>query len=233
MSERISWLDGWRGLACWLMLVYHLLFDLLLFGWVGWSFILSWPVVLLEKFIAYSFILCAGISARLTRSNLRRGLVTGAVGLVVVAASYIVDAPIKFGILQFLSAAMLLYALAGRFAAYVPEKIAPFLWLGLFIGTYIWTSMTETQAHWLFWLGFKYAGFVSYDYFPLLPYIFLFLLGTWMGQMLQQYRSQMPFLAKKAPAWLTWPGRRTLWIYVIHQPVLYGLCFAVSLLQGA
>lgn len=230
MCERISWLDGWRGIACCLMIVYHLLFDCLLFGWISWDVILSWPLVLLEKYIAYSFILCAGISAELTHSNLRRGLITMAAGLVVVAASFVVDAPILFGILQFLSAAMLLYALVGKWVERVPEKLAPFLWLGLFILTYIWTDGTRVEAKWLFWLGFQYDGFVSYDYFPILPYIFLFLFGSWMGQMIKRHREKMPFLEKRAPRWLTWPGQRTLWIYLIHQPVLYGACMLVYLL---
>lgn len=227
MSERLSWLDGWRGIACYLMLGYHLLFDCVMFGWVPWNAVSLWPVVLWEKYIAYSFILCAGISATLTRSNLRRGLVTLGAGLVVTAASYIVGAPIRFGVLQFLGMAMVIYAFAGQWICRVPEKAAPFLWLALFVLAHILTDRTQVSVKWLFWLGFRYEGFVSYDYFPILPYIFLFFLGSWAGQMIGRYRDKMPFLEKKAPGWLTWPGRRTLWIYLLHQPVLYGACLLI------
>ena len=229
MSDRarISWLDGWRGTALYLMLLYHLLFDFYMFGWMSWGQIMSWPLVLMEKYIAYTFIICAGISATLTRSNLKRGLVTLAAAALVTVASFLVDAPIRFGVLQFLGVAMLLYAGVGQWVQKVPEKIAPFLWLALFVIFHIVTDRTLVNARWLFWLGFRYPGYVSYDHFPVLPYIFLFFLGSWLGQMMGKYRDRLPFLDKTAPAWLTWPGRRTLIIYLLHQPVLYGLCWLV------
>lgn len=181
MSERISWLDGWRGIACWLMIVYHLLFDFYMFGWMRWDTLMSWPLVVLEKYIAYSFILCAGISATLTRNGLRRGLITLGAGFLVIAASFMVDAPILFGVLQFLGCAMVIYALVGKWVRRVPEKLAPVLWLVLFVAAHIWTDNATVDAKWLFWLGFRHPDFVSYDYFPILPYIFLFFLGSWGG----------------------------------------------------
>ncbi len=228
MSERVSWLDGWRGIACWLMVIYHLLFDIYMFGWMSWDTLMSWPLVLLEKYIAYSFILCAGVSATVSRNNLRHGLIVAGAGVLVVAASFMVDSPIRFGVLQFLSAAMIVYHFLGKWAQRVPEKIAPILWLALFVLTHIWTDAARVDAKWLFWLGFRYEGFVSYDYFPLLPYLFLFFLGSWAGQMIKNHREKLPFLEKQAPKWLTWPGSRTLWIYLIHQPVLYGACYLAS-----
>lgn len=230
MSEakgRISWLDGWRGTALYLMLVYHLLFDFYMFGWMRWEQIMSWPLVLMEKYIAYSFILCAGISATLTRSNLKRGLVTLAAAALVTAASFLVDAPILFGVLQFLGCAMLLYAAVGKWVRKVPEKLAPALWLVLFVVFHILTDKVLVHVRWLFWLGFRYPGYVSYDHFPILPYIFLFFLGSWAGQMIDRYRARLPILDKTAPKWLTAPGRRTLIIYLLHQPVLYGACWIV------
>ena len=74
MSDRISLLDAWRGVACYLMLVYHLLFDFVIFGWMEYEVMQMLPMILFEKLIAYSFILCAGISATMTRSNVKRGL---------------------------------------------------------------------------------------------------------------------------------------------------------------
>lgn len=228
MSEdRILFLDAWRGLALYLMLLYHLLFDLYMFGWMSWEQIMSWPLVLLEKFIAYSFILCAGVSATLTRSNAKRGLVTLGAAALVTIASFIVDAPILFGVLQFLGMAMLIYAAVGKWVRKVPEKIAPFLWLALFVGTHILTDRVLVNVRWLFWLGFRYPGYVSYDHFPILPYIFLFFLGSWAGGRIKEDRDRFLPLDRHAPKWLTVPGRRTLIVYLLHQPVLYGICLLV------
>lgn len=228
MSEnRLLFLDAWRGLALYLMLLYHLLFDFYMFGWMGWEQIMSWPLVLLEKFIAYSFILCAGISATLTRSNWKRGLVTLGAAALVTIASFIVDAPILFGVLQFLGMAMLIYAAVGKWVQRVPAKIAPFLWLALFVGTHILTDRVFVNVRWLFWLGFRYPGYISYDHFPILPYIFLFFLGSWAGGRIQKNRDRFLPLDRYAPKWLTVPGKRTLIIYLLHQPVLYGICLLI------
>lgn len=228
MSERISWLDGWRGIACILMLIYHLLFDLYMFGWMSWGALMSWPLTLMEKYIAYSFIFCAGISSTLTRSNWKRGLITLGAAALVTAASYVVDAPIKFGVLQFLGMAMLIYAAVGRYVERVPERLAPALWLALFIGTHILTDRVLVGPGWLFWLGFRAPGFISYDYFPILPYIFLFFLGSWLGQELRRHRERLSCIYEaRAPRALTAIGKHTMWIYLAHQPVLYGVCWVI------
>lgn len=224
---RIPWLDGWRGIACWLMIIYHLLFDFFMLGWMGYDVIESWPMVLFEKTIAYSFILCAGISSCLTRSNIKRGLITLAAGAVVTAVSYAFGAPIKFGILQFMGVAMLIYAAAAKLIAKVPLKISPFLWIGLFIAAELLTKAIRVETHLLFWLGFFYEGFVSFDYFPLLPYFFLFLFGNWIAVRMAAGSERPAILDKKAPGILTWPGRHSLLIYLLHQPVLLGGCLAV------
>jgi uncharacterized membrane protein len=100
----------------------------------------------------------------------------------------------------------------------------------LFVVTYIWTNNTVVQTKWLFWLGFVYDGFTSYDYFPMMPYIFLFWAGASLGKLIQNHRAEMPFLEKQAPGWLTWPGQRTLWIYLLHQPILFGACALVYMM---
>ena len=225
-SERIPALDAWRGLACLCMLVYHFAFDLFAFGWLRWEAFDSLPIHLFERFIAWSFILCAGISCRLSHGNIRRGLICVLAGVLVVAASYAVGAPIRFGILQLLSVCMLLY---GFFGKWLPRsgRAIPYIYLVLYAVTRLWTSSVTVRPRWLFWLGLRYEGFVSYDYFPLLPYIFLFLLGTWLGERLPR-RCDAPRLYASMPPLLTWTGRHTLLIYLLHQPVLYGLCWLIA-----
>ena len=228
--DQISWLDGWRGAALYLMVVYHLLFDCALFGWLSWDTMFSAPMWALERIVAFSFILCAGVSATLTRSNLRRGAVTLLAGGLVTAVSYIIDAPILFGVLQFLGLSMVIYGLAAPVFDRVPERVAPLLWCGGYIVFRVITDRVLVDVKWLFWLGFACEGFTSFDYFPMLPWFFVFLFGTWMGHMIQKHSARLPILKKTAPGWLAWPGRRTLLLYLVHQPILFGVCMLISAL---
>lgn len=226
MSERIRWLDGWRGLVCMLMVFYHFVFDLTMFGWVPYAVTERWPLVLLQRFIALSFIFLSGVSSHFTHSNLRRGLITLGAGAVVVAASYVVDAPIRYGILQFLGCAMIFYHFLGKYVERVPEKLAPWLWAALYLAAWVLSERAVVEAKWLYWLGLRYYGFESFDWVPFFPNIFLFFLGGWFGKRLMAGLADSRLRTMGAPEWLAWTGRRTLLIYMLHQPVLYGACWA-------
>ena len=230
MSERIRWLDGWRGLVCCLMIGYHLFFDCIMFGWLPSDAPQLWPVFLTQRFIALSFIFLSGISAHFTRSNLRRGLITLAAGVVVKLAAYLVGSPIRYGILQFLGCAMVFWHFLGRYVQRVPDRLAPWLWGGLYLVTRVISYTTFVRPTWLYWLGLRAHGFVSFDWVPFIPNIFMFFLGAWFGARLLAAPAESRLRTMGAPAWLAWIGRRTLLIYMLHQPVLYGACWAVSAL---
>lgn len=69
--------------------------------------------------------------------------------------------------------------------------------------------------------GFFPLGFFSTDYFPLLPWLFLF----WAGYFLHfcMGRARMEPLRRSVCAPLGWLGRHSLGIYLLHQPVIYGV----------
>ena len=83
MSKRFDILDAWRSLAIVLMVIYHFLYDLALFGVITWAQMFCTPLNVMQKFICCSFILLAGASARFSRSNLRHGLIVIAAGVIV------------------------------------------------------------------------------------------------------------------------------------------------------
>ena len=207
------------------MIFYHLMFDMTMFGWLPYSVTERWPLFTLQRFIALSFIFLSGVSAHFTRSNLRRGLITLAAGAVVAAASYVVDAPIRYGILQFLGCAMIFWHFLGEYVRRVPDKIAPWLWGALYLVTRVVSYTTLVEPAWLYWLGLRPHGFVSFDWVPFFPNIFMFFLGTWFGKRVVAAPADSRLRTMGAPGWLAWTGRRTLLIYLIHQPVLYGACW--------
>ena len=232
MSERIRWLDGWRGLVCWLMIGYHFLFDLVLFGWLPYEITERWPLFILQRFIALSFVFLCGVSARFTRSNLRRGLITAGAAVIVVAASFLVDAPIRYGMLEFLACAMIFWHFAGKYIEKVPERLAPWLWGTLYLAVRVVSYTVLVGPKWLYPLGLRARGFVSFDWVPFFPNIFIFFLGAWFGKKLLAMPKDSRLRTTGAPRALEWTGRRTLLIYMLHQPVLYGACWLVSKIMG-
>ena len=63
-------------------------------------------------------------------------------------------------------------------------------------------------------------GFFSTDYFPLLPWLFLFWAGFFLHHLVGRERMQ-PLRRSVCPP-LGWLGRHSLVLYLLHQPVILG-----------
>ena len=77
---------------------------------------------------------------------------------------------------------------------------------------------------WLLWLGLKPFGFQSFDYFPMLPWFGVILLGVFAGNLLYP-NGKRAFRFPNFPPnplvrLLTFLGRHSLVIYFLHVPVL-------------
>ena len=226
MRRRFDILDAWRTLAIVLMIVYHFLFDLYIFGVLSAAQLFSTPLNILERFICCSFIFLAGASARFSRNNLRHGLTVLAAGVIVEIGAFAAGQTIRFGVLMLLGTSMVLYHFLGKLLQKLPAWTLALGSAILFFATRQWTTQTTVTLKWLYPLGFMYPGFHSADYFPLMPWFFLFLTGTVSGGWCLSHRDNK-LLTAPLPKFLTWPGRHSLIIYVLHQPVLYGISYLI------
>lgn len=225
-SSRLEGLDLWRSVAVCGMCLYHLLYDLAEFDLIPMEMLYSMPALVFRAVVGGSFVLLAGISSRFSRNNVRRGVVTLCAGLLVMAVTMAVGSPVIFGVLQVLGLCMVFYGVAGECIGRIPEKITPFLYAVLYLLTLFWTQRVTVDVNWLFPLGFVSEDFYSSDFYPLFPWLFLFLFGTWLGGIVKQKYSTNTI---HFPAVLTWPGRHSLIIYLLHQPVLFGLCRLIAI----
>lgn len=80
----------------------------------------------------------------------------------------------------------------------------------------------------LAYIGFPQAGFSSTDYFPLLPWIFLFATGYFLYSFLQEKGLINRLFGKGKVPGINFLGKHSLIIYMIHQPICYVVAFLVS-----
>ena len=77
------------------------------------------------------------------------------------------------------------------------------------------------------YLGFPQRGFYSTDYFPLIPWFFLFLAGFFLFRILDGKNLNGRLFSRGQIPVLNWLGRNSLLVYLLHQPILYGLCLLI------
>jgi len=100
------------------------------------------------------------------------------------------------------------------------------VWLMLIIVSAVCVYYIHVSFPMGYVFGFPEPGFESADYFPLLPWFFVFMLGAWFGIYVKERRLPERFFTQSVPV-LPWFGRHSLLIYLIHQPVLYGLTLLI------
>ena len=237
MKKRIWELDALRGLCILGMVIVHLVYDLVdLYGLVDWEY----PDIFLfvQKWGGVLFLLISGICVTLGSHCIRRGLIVFASGLVVSAVTYGMyhfgfsgkGIIIYFGVLHCLGVCMLLWPVFRK----LPHWVLGILGLGLAIAGLYLMEMPPVAYYWLMPFGRPWREFSSSDYFPLLPYLGFFLIGSALGRSLYRKKeSLLPKVNTRNPVirFLLLCGKHSLWIYLLHQPVLSGIFYLVLLLR--
>ena len=224
---RLYFLDTMRGTAVLAMLVYHLLYNLYFYGNLPRDVMFHPLMRAFQISIGVTFLFVAGISARLSRSNIRRGARLFLIAMGITAVSYLIGNPILFGVLHLLSISMILYGITGRWVEKIPPGLLLFLCAaGIFFGQRI-IGIYPSAPAWAFPLGFRTATFYSADYYPLLPWVFVFLSGVAAGSWVITDRIPRWLRAQKQ-GYIAMIGQRALLIYIVHQPILLGAQLAIQ-----
>jgi len=252
--KRIYALDMLRGFCVVLMVAFHAFFM------IGYVFAIEWGQTLfvffqpVEPFFAGLFILIAGISSRLSHSNWKRGLRLVGLAAVITLGTFLAEyllgnnfdlagITIWFGILHFLAVAILFFALTRRLLDYVHPVVGivlcvlllcVFLRVGnglIGIGPLSFKlPPVITDSLILYPMG-MHKDLIAGDYFPVFPWIFIFLVGTFIGVYFKKGRLPAGFYRNYVPA-LTVIGRSALIIYVAHQPAIGVVVWLIQMLRG-
>ena len=173
---------------------------------------------------------------------LRRGTVVFGAGAVVTLATlvFMPEGRVIFGVLTFLGTAMLLTGVlepllkkvmpavglavsAVLFAVCYPVSLG---WVG-FGGWKLMLPQSLYANYFTAFFGFYPDWFYSTDYFGLLPWLFLFWAGYYLHKAVG--RRRMEPLSRPVCPVLGWMGRHSLLLYLLHQPVIYGVLSAAAL----
>lgn len=237
-SKRIILLDTLRGFLLILVILFHLCYDLdRIFG-VHLEFMHHNGTYVFRDIFVSMLIFISGICCNLSHSNIKRGIKTLIFGIIIslVTAIFMPDEFILFGILHFFGTSMILYGLLEKVIKKLPQVSGVIVTLLIFFLTFnIYTSnivyaRIDILKYLLFILGFN-TGCSSADYYPLIPWFFMFLSGGIAGRNIKKINLPKLFYKNISPP-LTWIGKKTLWIYMIHQPVMYAILYLFLVILG-
>lgn len=246
---RLWEVDALRTLAIVMMVVYHGAYDVsqLAPGLGVDPFSPGWRA--LQIACGSTFLFVVGVSLAISngrgraaglrgyalyRRHLRRALQVAAGAALVSAATWVAlgDQWVRFGVLHCIAVAML---------------VGPFLlrlgWWNVPLGTTviavgIWL---ESLAPWdspgaLYLLGVPLSGDPPVDWYPLAPWLGVMMLGLAAGRVLYpagrrgEWTRRLP--QPRAARAIGAPGRHSLPIYLVHQPVLIPLIAAALAVAG-
>lgn len=221
-ANRLGEIDALRGMAIILMVIFHTIVDLKDFY--------HYPVnyhdgfwYYLGKSSASLFIFLAGLSATLATSHIRHGsrIFFCGLALTIITWFYSPSWYIRFGILHFLGISLITYPLLNKQKPVTLLLLATF---AILLGH--WAADQIVQWPLLIPLGLLPAGFQTMDYYPLFPWYGIFLIGTAAGKYFYQSGTSL-FPHVPFPQPLTFLGRHSLAIYLIHQPLLLVLLYGL------
>ena len=223
------------------MISYHFLWDLVYLYNADIPWYKSHGAYIWQQSICWTFILLAGFSWHLGKKHMKRGLWAFGGGVVVslVTAIVLPNDRVRYGVLTLIGSCILIWILLDKVLKKIPAGVGVSVSFVLFLILRSWTKQDPIQLSdnllnvtWLksvlAYIGFPQAGFSSTDYFPLLPWIFLFATGYFLYSFLQEKGLINRLFGKWKVPGINFLGKHSLIIYMIHQPICYVVAFLVS-----
>lgn len=233
VKKRYDLIDSIRGFAIINMIAFHALYDIFQIYGDGTSFSGA-AVVVWERFICVSFIIISGASFNFSRHTVRNGIIVSLCGFAVTVVTTLAlpSQAVWFGILNLLGISMLICSALREVISAVPSVVGAVISFLLYALTYGVPSgyigflgirffelpQALYEYKYLSFLGFRSADFVSSDFFPIIPWLFLYVFGLFLWRIIKE-RKWDNYFHLKIPV-LNIIGRHSLVIYLLHQPVI-------------
>lgn len=237
-GKRLYLIDAIRALAIISMVFFHGFYDYLVFSGANTRISQTGAFHIWEQTICWTFIFISGYCRAMGRKNLKRGIMVLVCAVIISVVTYFAtpDDFINFGVLCFIGSAMLILIPFDKLF----KKMNPFVGLIVFAllffltfdipngyigyeGLKICKMPDFLYANYLTaYLGFPHPQFTSGDYFPVIPWINLFVCGYFTQIIIDTKCPKFKEILKFKVPVLSQVGRYSLLIYMAHQPILYG-----------
>lgn len=226
IKSRNVTVDLLRTFAIALMVVFHFIYDLKVYGYHDFNIPNGGVWSYFRRFIISLFLLCAGVGlvyAHSANFHLKKwgtrilSLSLAATGISILTYIIYPKTWVYFGILHFIAAASLLsIPLINR------PKTAIFAAIGLLFATYL----GYTEIRWPYYVVFPSLPSRPVDFVPLIPWLSLLWLGIALGH--SRWLKNDPLSGTVSSQYLVKPGQHSLAIYLIHQPIIFAVLTLVT-----
>lgn len=238
-NNRFQLPDTIRGVVLVSMMVYHATWNMVYIYGMDWKWYHSYGAYLWQQSICWTFILLSGFCFSMSKHPLKNGLKVFGAGLLVTLATLIAmpQNRVVFGVLTCIGSCILLVTYTEKILKRISPKVGVMVTFLLFLftkhinsgyvglGNLLVIELPERwyQNYMTAFLGFPFREFYSTDYFSLFPWFFLFLTGLYGYGISAKYRLLDRKLMKKGIEVFAFLGRHSLFVYLVHQPVIYGI----------
>lgn len=234
---RYHLLDGIRGIVLLSMIAYHFSWNMVYMYGAKWAWYRSTGAYIWQQSICWTFIILSGFCWSMGKQPLKRGVMVFGAGLLVTAVTVAVmpQNRVVFGVLTCIGSCMLLLILIDKILKKIPPEagaLASFLLFVLtrnvnrgFLGFESWNLFALPRGLYqnllTAYIGMPPMSFYSTDYFSLVPWFFLFVTGYFLHVCCKKYDLlRWRFLQKRIPV-VDFLGKRSLLVYLLHQPIIF------------
>lgn len=256
VAKRYAILDFIRGLVLISMIAYHTVWDMVYIFEEQWDWFRCDFAYLWQQSICWSFILLSGFCWSFGKRKLKRGIQVYIAG-VLVSVVTLVAMPANVvicGVLTLIGTCMLLMILLEKILCKIESTVGLILSVMLFVVTRninkgalgfekweilqlpsawygrVWSDDASVIDWIATYIGLTARDFYSSDYFSVLPWLFLFMTGYFLYRIVEK-NNLLKYMESNISTALEWLGRHSLILYMVHQPIIYGVLALWYILQ--
>jgi uncharacterized membrane protein len=219
-NKRIFEIDFFKVIALIFMIVFHTIYDLNEFVNIDLDYTSGlWHYI--GKISVLLFIFLAGINSGFSHKPIKRGIMVFSCGMIVTFTTFIFmnDLYVRFGILHFLGVCMILFPLLKRINNVILFLIAILIIVLSNIGILDEIALIVFLKNTF--------GDMSIDYYPLFPYLSIFISGILTYKLIYYKRKSILKLNIQSKL-LYILSKYSLLIYLTHQLIILGIIFIFS-----